>query len=242
MSASQTVDKRLGQIWIGPLDPPLQWMKTWRDMHPDWDYTLYDNQFLTGRKFKCHAQITEYFRQGEYAGVSDLMRYEILYEFGGIIPETDSICLRPVHDLLHHQGPFTCREVENEVCDTHGMPRKKGLLCPILGSPKGHPILAALIEELSQSDPATLPKPWKGSGNFRLRQFFKRHRDLARGLYVYPAYMFVPEHFRGWRYEGPEHPFCRQLWGTTTSGYSTTKTPQEIEESRAEILATLMAA
>ena len=136
MSASQTVDKRLGQIWIGPLDPPLQWMKTWRDMHPDWDYTLYDNQFLTGRKFKCHAQITEYFRQGEYAGVSDLMRYEILYEFGGIIPETDSIYLRPVHDLLHHQGPFTCREVEMKYAIPTECRAKRACFAPFWAAPR----------------------------------------------------------------------------------------------------------
>ena len=35
----------------------------------------------------------------EYAGVSDLMRSEILEEVGGFIPEADSICLRATDEL-----------------------------------------------------------------------------------------------------------------------------------------------
>ena len=37
--------------------------------------------------------------RAEYMGVSDLMRYEILEEVGGIIPEADSICLRATDEL-----------------------------------------------------------------------------------------------------------------------------------------------
>lgn len=39
------IPKKLSHIWIGPLQPPLDWMRTWRDKYQDWEYTLYDNAF-----------------------------------------------------------------------------------------------------------------------------------------------------------------------------------------------------
>ncbi|MEM9967341.1 MAG: glycosyltransferase [Pseudomonadota bacterium] len=195
-------------------------MQSWKDHHPDWDYTLYDNDYLVSRRFRTQAVITEYFRQGEYAGVADLMRYEILLEHGGFIPEADSICMRPIDELCASPYPFTCYEIDPEVCDDLGMSRKKGLMCPILASPQGHYVLDRLISEIATNTPIkALPRPWKGSGNFRLRKFFHRNPDLAKHLTVHPAHYFVPQHFRGWIYAGPDEPFCKQLWGTTGHVY-----------------------
>ena len=68
------IPRRLGHIWIGPQPAPLEWMDTWKAAHPGWDYTLYDNAYLTGRRFRNQPLINEYFRRAEYAGVADLMR------------------------------------------------------------------------------------------------------------------------------------------------------------------------
>ena len=166
------IPQNLGHIWIGPLDPPIAWMETWRNHHPSWKYTLYDNEYLLSRRFKTQELIVEYFRQGEYAGVADLMRYEILLEHGGFMAAADSVCLRPIDELLDSDMPFTCYEIDPNICVELGMPRKRGLMCPILGSPKGHPVLEQLVEELAKNtDPTNLPKPWKGTGNFRLHGF-----------------------------------------------------------------------
>ena len=34
------IEKKITQIWVGPKKPPLQWMYTWRDKHPDWNYSI----------------------------------------------------------------------------------------------------------------------------------------------------------------------------------------------------------
>lgn len=205
-------------------------MRSWQEMNPDWDYTVYDNDYLLSRRFRNHALLCTYFRQREYAGVADILRYEILSEFGGFVAAADSICLRSIDPLLDHDTPFTCYEVPPEVCDGLGMPRKKGLVCPILGSPANHPILDAIIERIGADiDAANPPKPWKGTGNFFLRNFFKTNRDYAEQLYIYPAQFFVPEHFRGWTYEGDDQPFCKQMWGTTRSAYPSSHTIDEAD-------------
>jgi len=74
-------------------------MQTWRDYHPTWEYRLYGNEYLFSRRRKNQKLINAYYVRKEYAGVSDLMRSEILEEVGGFIPEADSICLRATDEL-----------------------------------------------------------------------------------------------------------------------------------------------
>ena len=233
------IPKRLAHIWIGPLAPPTEWMSTWQSQNPDWDYTLYDNEYLLSRRFRNHSLICTYFRQKEFAGVADLLRYEILFETGGFVAAADSICLRPIDDLLENATPFTCYEVPPELCGQIGMPRKKGLICPILGSPAGHPVLQEIIARIgTHTDPVDPPKPWKGTGNFFLRQTFSKRPDLAQQLHIYPAHFFVPEHFRGWIYDGPDKPYCRQMWGTTKSAYPSSHTvdQDDVKEEHERLL------
>jgi hypothetical protein len=45
------IEKKLNQIWIGPNKPPLQWMHTWKDKHPDWEYSIFDDSMLHNRKW-----------------------------------------------------------------------------------------------------------------------------------------------------------------------------------------------
>ena len=68
----------------------------------------------------------------EHAGVSDLMRYEILEEVGGFISEADSICLR-VTDELWDKPDAAYTVHESEVA-------KPVLVSPFLVSAPNHPI------------------------------------------------------------------------------------------------------
>ena len=40
------IPKIIGHIWVGHLQAPKEWMQTWRDYHPTWEYRLYDNEYL----------------------------------------------------------------------------------------------------------------------------------------------------------------------------------------------------
>jgi len=46
------IPKRLGHIWIGSRKPPEQWMRTWREKHPHWQYDLYGNEYLRQTEFR----------------------------------------------------------------------------------------------------------------------------------------------------------------------------------------------
>lgn len=91
------------QIWVGPLPPPEKWMRTWREMHPDWEYRLWGNEDLANGEWRNKAHMDFYAARGIWSGVADLMRYEILYRHGGVLVAADSECLRPLDDMEYGQ-------------------------------------------------------------------------------------------------------------------------------------------
>lgn len=125
------IPKKLGQIWIGPKKAPEAWMQSWKNHNPEWEYTLYGNDFLNARKFRTSRQIAEYMKRGWYVGVGDLLRYEILYETGGYLAEADSVCVHAIEELfVGNESLYTV--YENEFL-------RGKLVSPIVACEPGHP-------------------------------------------------------------------------------------------------------
>ncbi|WP_345097715.1 glycosyltransferase family 32 protein [Chelativorans composti] len=202
------IPKRLGHIWIGPKRPPQEWMQTWIDRHPDWHYTLYGNEYLASHNFQTKPQMEEYLRRGWYAGVADLLRYEILYREGGFLAEADSLCLHPIDELLG-DGKELYTVYENEFV-------RGKLVSPIVAAAPGHPFLKELIERLSRIPPADLDRPWKQTGNLFVAQLIE---ELKPDITIWPSYTLIPEHYTGLRYEGPGKIYARQMFGETNNAY-----------------------
>lgn len=229
------VPRRIGHIWIGPHPAPSDWMQTWRDAHPDWSYRVYDNDYLCNRRFRNQAQINAYFRRGKYAGVSDLMRYEILHDEGGFLPEADSVCLHPVDDLFTEDRAYSVFEFPKG---------RTGMMSPFLASQPGNRVIASIIDTLSTVAPDEMKMPWTTTGNGFLRRFFAAHPDLRAEITVFPSHYFIPEHYKGEVYSGPDRIYARQMWATTLRAYphsrgQTPLSPEEIEASRAAVQARL---
>jgi mannosyltransferase OCH1-like enzyme len=211
------IPKRLGHIWIGPRSAPEHWLQSWRDHHPDWVYTLYDNEFLTSFPFVNRRLIDEYIKRGEFAGAADLMRYEILYEFGGFIPEADTLCLANTDELFLEAKAFTVYENEKV---------RPGLVSPILACEPNNGFVRLLIEELSQFSPYELGQPWKTTGNRFVAQMIDKYQP---DITIFPSHYFIPEHFSGENYKGNGKIYCHQMFGTTTHAYKKGSLSQEIK-------------
>ena len=209
------IPRVLGHIWIGDRPAPAHWMQSWYDLHPDWQHVVYDNNFLTSRVWRNQALINQYFRLRKFAGVSDLMRYEILLERGGFMPEADSICLRRVDELFAAPGLYTVYENEKE------MP---GYVSPFLAASPGQPFLHQIVEHLRETQkPETLKDPWKAVGNRYLKSAISAFKPQ---LTIYPSHYFNPEHYLGEHYAGSGPVYARQIWGTTMDLYE--KHPEAI--------------
>lgn len=224
--------KKKAHIWIGPFDPPLEWMRTWTDRHENWEYCVYDNDFLVSRTFICQPQIIEYYRRGMYAGVSDLIRYEILYEKGGFIPEADSICVNPVDELFQEERCYTVYEYPEG---------KTGMVSPFLASNSGNQLIFDVLNKIKEIDPKTLNRPWHSVGNGFLKRFLRKY-DHKEFLTIFPSHYFIPEHLpKKIFYEGTDKIYARQMWGSTTRSYPHSRgrhglSEAEIDERRAIIL------
>lgn len=75
---------------------------TYKDKNPNWEYKLWsleDAEILLRDKFKWFEKT--------WVKLSNIMkcdslRYMIMYDIGGCYADLDSICLKPLNDLCHH--------------------------------------------------------------------------------------------------------------------------------------------
>ena len=97
------IPKIIHQIWIGPKKRPDIWMNSVREFCEvfDYQYILWDDKKvsemeMTNRSF--------YDSQDTFNGKSDVLRYEILYQYGGIYIDADSVIVKPekFHELLRN--------------------------------------------------------------------------------------------------------------------------------------------
>jgi len=207
------IPKNLKHIWIGPNPAPTQWMSTWKEKHPHWDYSVFDNAALESKTFHNQHLINEYLDRKLYAGVADLIRYEILYESGGLIPEADSICLLNT-DRLWTETPESCYTVyENEKY-------RPNYVSPIYACNPKNKFLELIIERLHQFPAHKLRnKVYVSTGNLFLAEMIKEFQPLIK---IFPSHYFIPTHYTdpNDRYAGSDTVYAEQYWGSTLdSGY-----------------------
>ncbi|MFY9825023.1 MAG: glycosyltransferase [Thermoanaerobaculia bacterium] len=93
------------QIWIqGEGAMPRRyrrWAESWRALHPDWEYVLWDDAALR-RLLGEHLPelLALYERHQDFAERSDLGRYAVLHVHGGLYVDVDTRCVRPLDPLL----------------------------------------------------------------------------------------------------------------------------------------------
>lgn len=205
------IEKKMTQIWIGPKPAPIKWMNTWKEFHPDWEYRIFTQSDLESRKFKNQRLIDKYYREGLFSGVSDLIRYELMYETGGFYPEADLICLANTDELFTSPPDYcyTCYEQETI---------RPGYVQPILAANAGNEFLGQLIEELYNLNPRDLsPHPWESTGNAWLARVIPKYNPK---ITIWPSRYFIPEHYDAGaaKYTGNEKVYANHMWGSTEGG------------------------
>ncbi len=153
------VPKVIHFIWIGPKQFPresIENVRTWIGKHPDWtikfwtdrDRPLPHKQMQMARiqdlKF---TKLFECFKKSEnYAEKSDLLRYEILYQEGGVYVDHDVKCFKSFESLCQAYDFFCGMELPfPSMLSSSVLPTNN-----LLGSRPGHPILKKSMEWLDQ--------------------------------------------------------------------------------------------
>lgn len=187
-------------IWVGDGSKlPLHWIKTWGDVK------LWGNDDLRLRKWALGPWMRHYAKRGEWNGVADCMRWELLWEHGGFFVDADSEKLRELPDDMYESNCFACWE--NEAV-------RPGLIaCGALYAKPQSEQIGRVIAGIMQ-DTADDRLAWETVGPMAIT----KAADYSL-LTVHPSHYFIPEHFTGQTYKGNGPVYARQHWGSTRQSY-----------------------
>lgn len=142
------IPKIIHQIWLSRdnrktiPEKYLNYLQTWLDLHPDWEYKLWTNNDIE----KLNLENKDlYNRAINYGERSDIARYEILWRFGGLYIDTDFQCIKPF-DLLHYcydlytgiELPAMASFLQHRIIMANGL----------IGVRAKHPVMQACINKL----------------------------------------------------------------------------------------------
>jgi mannosyltransferase OCH1-like enzyme len=213
--------------WVGPHAPPIEMIESWEKKHGgdrSWFFQLWRDH---RQGWTCQEQIDARAAKREWNGVADIMRYEILYRFGGFAVDADSTCIKALDegpiDFLNNATAVACFENESV---------RPGVIgCGFLGAPKHHPFFEACIEEVQKTDAKEMA--WKAVGPLLMGRVASR---MPKALKVYPARHFNPKHYSGTQAPGAHAIYAEQGWGSTKSYNSLRRVACQCEECRITFL------
>lgn len=186
----QTIPKIIHQVWIGPKPPPWEWIDTFRkdfmQHHPDWEYRFWTEKEIGTLNLINREQ---YEAAEDYQGKVDILRYELLYRYGGIYIDADSrwLNLKPFEPLLeetNETGIFAGRE--DDSMSANG----------VIGASLNNPVMYYLIKLLPLSfrenrQKRNLPS-WISTGPRFFSEVVK-----GFGITVFPTHYFYPVSWHG---------------------------------------------
>jgi mannosyltransferase OCH1-like enzyme len=125
------------RIWLGTQQMPdefVQYGETWTKHHPGWAMQLWTDENLPEI-----INQQEYLLADSTAHKADILRYEVIYRYGGIYIDTDFECLRNIEPLLKGVQAFAASS-------------DPGLVAiGVFGAEREHPLLADVIARLPTS-------------------------------------------------------------------------------------------
>ena len=101
------IPKIIHQLWIGPKPAPTKFMDTWKNKHENegFEYIRWTEKEMKKRGFKTKLK-NKIDDIEEMCGKADILRWEILYEYGGFFTDADSYCIEPITYLLDKYKAF----------------------------------------------------------------------------------------------------------------------------------------
>jgi len=96
------IPKIIHQIWVGPKPEPTKWTDTWREYckaYPDWTYKMWKDVDAQNIISRYSPQLLDIYRaEPTYYGKADILRLVIIYYFGGVYIDADTIWIKSEED------------------------------------------------------------------------------------------------------------------------------------------------
>jgi len=109
-ASNPLIPKIIHHIWLGPKPLPKLYQKyrqTWIDNHKGWEHKLWTDKEVAALDFPNKDL---FYKASSYHERADILRYELLYKYGGLYIDTDYICLKPFDDLHYMYKTYLTME------------------------------------------------------------------------------------------------------------------------------------
>ena len=193
-SITEKIPKIIHQIWIGPRKLPKKyayWSKTWRELNPDWEYKLWTENEIKKISLINHDL---FIKSSNIGFKSDLLRYEILKQFGGLYVDTDFECIKPIPNNFLRYDFVSCIVFSKRPEIANGMMMSKvnsKIIEKIISDMKINKYLDDPIKTITSSGPIYLTKKY-----FSLAKDEKEKCLILPSNYFYPFPNFLINKFK----------------------------------------------
>lgn len=149
-----TIPKVIHQIWSGINEPLPTYFRvlgdTWKEHHADWHYEFWDNDKMNGFLEEHYPHYLPFYQDFKYNVQRwDVIRYLILYKFGGMYVDFDYECIMPMDPLL--KGKLCCFSMEPK---EHAVIFNKESYFnnALMAVVPGHPFMLEIIKRVFKKD------------------------------------------------------------------------------------------
>jgi mannosyltransferase OCH1-like enzyme len=190
------IPKTFHYVWLGtmPMHPlMIEWQLKMTSLHPDWEVRVWredlslTNAFLTSNDELIECRHAPYLAQcPTYAKRSDVWRYEILEQKGGVYLDTDFEPIKNFEPILSDKTAFAglceTRYGWSDDCPKGSIKLEVG--CSIVGCVPHHPWIQELVDGIpnqSAIEPLSLAFPY-------ITESVKKHPEV----HCFPTETFYP--------------------------------------------------
>jgi mannosyltransferase OCH1-like enzyme len=178
------IPKKIHQVWLGS-DLPEKYRdlcNSWQTTNPDWEYKLWTDKDI--EEFDIDIQK---FNQIKNLGTkSDILRYHILYKYGGIYADTDFLCLKSFDEFLKYDF-FGC----GGVTDNNNNPL---LFNGLFGASKNNEIVGECIKHISDKiyESTNFEVIMNLTGPYYLTEMFFKNVNIESNVIMLPLSFCYP--------------------------------------------------
>jgi hypothetical protein len=155
------IPKIIHQIWIGPNKRPDKWIDTFRidyiNKNPEYQYILWNEDNIDSLFTEFPIYRIVYDLEYTYNGKSDILRYLILYNYGGIYLDSDSVWINDksfdkLLEEVNESNVFVGKSPDSidEIKTFKDLKYDDSICGGVMGSSKNNILMKKLIEGIEK--------------------------------------------------------------------------------------------
>lgn len=186
------IPKKIHYVWVGEMRIPYEFqknIKTWKKFNPDYEIIEWNEK---NYDMNVNKYVKQAYESKAWGFVSNYMRLDIVYKYGGIYLDTDVEAISNFDKLLNDEL-FMCMGCADRVNNGCGF-----------GAIAGHKILKDIIAEFDDIEFLKDKKPQKKPGHTFLHPILRKYGFKIENRYqcindavLYPAEVMSPLRLEG---------------------------------------------